>query len=650
MIPSNYQKDFYDTISNTSFNVVLEAKAGSGKSTTIENAIKFIPSSESILFLAFNVHIVKELKNRIKDSSAVISTIHGMGSKLLSKTYNSVLDKYKYREIAKTLSREWDIDQSKKQEYINRILKLESLMRLDLCDTIDGATAIAKMHEISTIGDEVKNAIQLVQTGRKMTSKIDYTDMLYLPNYYNLLPWRYRNVFVDECQDMSKASRALMLRHVDKNGRFFAVGDPNQCQPSGTKVLMADKTEKPIEDIRIGDYIISYNIECDDFVIRRIQNVVSRLVEEDLISITSNKITSTYTSNHKTYANHDGELFELSAEYLIKGMKVGHYTDNRLTWLPIDDITHIPYKEKVYSLDVDIDHNYVADGILTHNCIYSFAGSDVNSFNALRSIPNTKTLPLSVCYRCCKSVIREAQKIVPGIEWASNAIEGCVDRKATLKNVKDGNAILCRTTMPLVKLCLDFLADGKKAFIKGKDIGTNLIKFMENSHMTKSNDLWSYFAKERLSLMKKLSAKFNLEKEEVEEHNDVIFFDEKVAILSLLSVGTTSCDQITNKIQAIFDDDSVDGILLSTVHKAKGSEFNTVYIIQPKLLPAPWAKSANEKEQERNLLYVAITRAKEYLGFVDEEEFDAYEKKKKSQKNQPKEKEIYHPNNNGKMW
>lgn len=40
------------------------------------------------------------------------------------------------------------------------------------------------------------------------------------------------------------------------------------------------------------------------------------------------------------------------------------------TWETISDITYTPFSGEVYSLDVDRDGHYIADGIITHNCLY----------------------------------------------------------------------------------------------------------------------------------------------------------------------------------------------------------------------------------------------------------------------------------------
>ncbi len=84
---------------------------------------------------------------------------------------------------------------------------------------------------------------------------------------------------------------------------------------------------------------------------------------------------------------------------------------------------------------------------------------------------------------------------------------------------------------------------------------------------------------------------------------------------------TEDCEtvkQVTNKIEAVFNDNETDGIKLSSIHKAKGLEARRVFILQPEgaTIPHPLAKSPWQREQEMNLLYVAITRAIEELVYV----------------------------------
>ncbi len=60
--------------------------------------------------------------------------------------------------------------------------------------------------------------------------------------------------------------------------------------------------------------------------------------------------------------------------------------------------------------------------------------------------------------------------------------------------------------------------------------------------------------------------------------------------------------------------DNDEAITLMTIHAAKGLEFECVFIVgaEEELFPSPMAKTAEEIEEERRLMYVALTRAKRF--------------------------------------
>ena len=61
--------------------------------------------------------------------------------------------------------------------------------------------------------------------------------------------------------------------------------------------------------------------------------------------------------------------------------------------------------------------------------------------------------------------------------------------------------------------------------------------------------------------------------------------------------------------------DEDDRVALMTVHSAKGLEFPTVFVVglEENIFPSPMsAGSTRELEEERRLLYVAITRAERH--------------------------------------
>lgn len=82
------------------------------------------------------------------------------------------------------------------------------------------------------------------------------------------------------------------------------------------------------------------------------------------------------------YANRSGAtIFQTAACNLLSGyMEVPVYTQgNKVAWEPIT-VTREPYAGDVYGLSVAPYHTYVADGIVTHNCIYHFSGASPDAF------------------------------------------------------------------------------------------------------------------------------------------------------------------------------------------------------------------------------------------------------------------------------
>ena len=75
------------------------------------------------------------------------------------------------------------------------------------------------------------------------------------------------------------------------------------------------------------------------------------------------------------------------------------------------------------------------------------------------------------------------------------------------------------------------------------------------------------------------------------------------------------------RIESLFSDntDTVKAkVLLSSVHRAKGLEAETVYISRPEMMPHPMATLEWEIEQEFNIKYVAITRSMNTLVFMED--------------------------------
>jgi|694.fasta_scaffold74905_4 DNA helicase-2/ATP-dependent DNA helicase PcrA len=246
--------------------------------------------------------------------------------------------------------------------------------------------------------------------------------------------------------------------------------------------------------------------------------------------------------------------------------------------------------------------------------IYGFAGADAKSFQALTEIPNTITLPLSVNYRCGSKIIEMAKNIVPQLEAFENAIEGEIDQKASWKQIYDGDYVLCRNVKPLVKLCMEFLISGKKAFVRGRDIGKNMISMLERTKTPKMQDAIMKLKKDAQRMAEKSIARGKTS-EEVYNGSAYKSSMDKIEAIEILAGDLVFVSDVVKKIDSLFSD-TTSGIILSTIHKSKGLEANNVYILNHDLMPSKWAKKDWEIEQENNLIYVAYTRAKRKLGII----------------------------------
>lgn len=256
--------------------------------------------------------------------------------------------------------------------------------------------------------------------------------------------------------------------------------------------------------------------------------------------------------------------------------------------------------------------------------IYGFAGADAASFTALTNIPNTTTLPLSVNYRCGTEIINYAKPIVPQLEAFEHAHKGSVDFEGKWKSIEGGDFVLCRNVRPLIKLCMEFLIHGKKAYVRGRDIGANMINMLQRTKKKKFDDAIVKLYDDVERMITKSVNRGKLESE-VRNSSAVQTSLDKIQAMEVIAQGLETVDQVVKKIEILFAEDKR-GIVLSTIHKAKGLESDNVYILNEELMPSKWAKKDWEREQEQNLIYVAYTRAKHKLSFISD--YDGTERPK----------------------
>ena len=237
----------------------------------------------------------------------------------------------------------------------------------------------------------------------------------------------------------------------------------------------------------------------------------------------------------------------------------------------------------------------------SHQAIYGFRGADPEAMNNMVESLKMTRLPLSVCYRCAKNIVMEAQSEVAHIEYHEESDAGRVDYlpyKAYLDTIEAGDFILCRTTAPLVEEALRLIRSKRKAHIRGRDFGQNLMNLIKEI-----DTLDDYEAKIQIAYARQPATKMALQ-------------DQIDTMRVLIEMCGNDPVGIRNAIEEIFDNNG-QGIVLSTIHRSKGLEAKRVFLLRPDLVPHPKATQDWAMEQEHNLRYIAITRAQKEFYYVN---------------------------------
>ncbi len=279
--PTPAQSNIYDFVKNGTGNGIIDAVAGAGKTTTLMGCVDYLPQLNDVLYCAFNTSIRKEIQKKFhnRGKSVAVKTIHSLGFHIIRSCMKAQLENNKYKtimedpeffqsltpefngilninhflsiqEITSLQERkdlEWEeknaLNESTKFVSIieTRLREINDKYRLTLCEnTFEAYREMVDHFSIfqddGCTDDELRFFIsahqKLLKEGNSIAAShgyIDYTDQLYLPNALNLTSKvKYGFVFVDECQDLSKAQLEIVKKYVRPGGRVLAVGDPFQ--------------------------------------------------------------------------------------------------------------------------------------------------------------------------------------------------------------------------------------------------------------------------------------------------------------------------------------------------------------------------------------------------------------------------------------
>ena len=574
----NLNQSQIDAVNHLTGPALVLAGPGSGKTRVLTNRIVNLLqnhkiSKESILCVTFTNKAAKEIKERISHSLeegqsniSWIGTFHSICSRILRKDGHLVgvapnfiiYDSNDQQTLVKEVMKSLNLDIKKVNPYA--VLSAISSAKNELVSEAE----YGKMSH-SFFYKNVAKVYPKYQQRLKENNALDFDDIIFhtttLFQKYNLVLEKYQNLFqfilIDEYQDTNKAQYVLSKLLSSKTRNLFVVGDMSQAIYSfrGADYRNILQLEKDFKDIKI--YNLSQNYRSTQKILKGAVNVIKNNPSHIHLELWTD--------------NEEGEEIDLFT-----------------------------------GLNEHEESMYVCDSILRNTTL------------------GLKFSDFAVLYRTnAQSRIIEEYLIRAGIPYKIFGGVGFYARK----EIKDLISYLKVFYNPKDSISWERILNtptrgvGDKSIEKIKesnfdlDLIDNKTKFPFSELITEA-DLHS-----TLELLDKVLDKTNYINWINDGTDEALSRIENIKELRsvasqflLLSDFLENVSLIENSNKSRNED--VNAVTLMTVHSAKGLEFEHVYMIGLEEGLFPHSQSLmkpEEIEEERRLMYVAITRAKKKL-------------------------------------
>lgn len=577
--------------------ILVIAGAGSGKTRVLTaricHLIEIGVNPYNILAITFTNKAANEMKERIERqlgySDVWTSTFHSMCARILrmdcerigySKDFTIYTDLESERVVKRILQDYPQADPKNKGDYLWHISRAKTLALSpdDYYDTIKDSDSDAY---------NVAEVYRRYETELKKCNCLDFDDLLLktvllfstCPDVLEKYQNRFHYINVDEFQDTNKLQYDIVKMLSKKHGNLFVVGDEDQSIYSWRGAEIRNILDFPKDFKGAKVFKLEQNYRSTTSILKAANNVIKN---------NSNR-------NEKTLWS------EINQDDSIEYYEAYNDRDEATRVARAIDTLHrkgAPYSE----MAILVRANSVTRGFEEE---FNLHGIPYKVFGGFRFYER-KEIKDALAYVRIAINPSDNDSILRVVNYPKRGIGNTA--VAELQNVaKDTNSTLFQV---LINPGLLSSATAKK-LAPFTEIATELVKMQKQMSAVE----FVQFAIRRSGLESSLA-----QSGDPEDSNRLENIEELVGAVQQFSQDNENAtiSDFMQSVALVSDTDSMnsdDYVTIATVHAVKGLEFDNVFIValEEGIFPTQRAIYSGDIEEERRLMYVAITRARKRL-------------------------------------